>query len=85
MNEQNEVIGLDQIQHVTFNPNINTVVSINRNSASIATWNISWAPCETLPVPVNTNVKGPMDLGIIPVAISYPASLTACLAIPVLR
>lgn len=31
--------------------------------------------------PVKTNVMGPMDLGIIPSAISYPASLKACLAI----
>lgn len=35
---------------------------------------------ETLPVPVNTNVKGPTDFGINPSEISYPASRTACTA-----
>lgn len=35
---------------------------------------------ETLPVPVNTNVKGPTDFGISPREISYPASRTACTA-----
>lgn len=33
--------------------------------------------CETLPVPVKTKVKGPMDFGIRPSAISYPASRIA--------
>ncbi len=32
---------------------------------------------DTLPVPVNTNVRGPMDLGMRPKDISYPQSLTA--------
>ena len=31
----------------------------------------------TLPAPVNTNVKGPIDFGIIPRDISYPASRIA--------
>lgn len=35
---------------------------------------------DTLPVPVNTNVKGPTDFGISPSEISYPASRTACTA-----
>lgn len=35
---------------------------------------------DTLPVPVNTKVSGPMDLGMRPSEISYPQSLTACMA-----
>lgn len=36
---------------------------------------------ETFPDPVKTKVKGPIDFGIIPNEISYPASRIACLAI----
>lgn len=35
---------------------------------------------ETLPVPVKQNVTGPIDLGISPMEISYPQSLTAWMA-----
>jgi hypothetical protein len=52
---------------------------------TLFTWKISWAPCETLPDPVKQNVKGPMDLGNMPIAISKPASRTAWRAIPELR
>lgn len=35
---------------------------------------------ETLPVPVKQNVTGPIDLGMRPMEISYPQSLTAWMA-----
>ena len=38
--------------------------------------NITW---DTFPLPVKTNVKGPKEGGIIPSAISYPASRIPCL------
>ena len=41
--------------------------------------------CDTFPDPVKIKVRGPKDSGIIPRAISYPASLIACLAMPLLR
>ena len=37
---------------------------------------ITW---DTLPLPVKTNVKGPIEGGIMPNAISYPASRIPCL------
>lgn len=48
-------------------------------------WNTSCAPCDTFPEPVKINVNGPIDFGIIPSAISYPQSLTACRAIEEFR
>lgn len=36
---------------------------------------------EPFTYPENTKVSGPIDLGIVPRAISYPESRTACLAI----
>jgi len=43
-------------------------------------WDIIRLTCDTLPDPVNTNNKGPIDLGMKPNEISYPASRIAAWA-----
>jgi len=52
-----------------------------QNNNSFSNINFFYVIKTLIVYPVKTNVMGPIDFGIMPNAISYPASLSACLAI----